>query len=64
MEINEIMYNIRVAPLFRMGTLWGGPQTKPSERMEEDKGEKERCSRGAEDSQHVIKVRVTYVGDY
>ena len=44
MEINEIMYNIWIAPLFMMGTLWGGPQTKPTERMEEGKGKKERCS--------------------
>ena len=44
MEINEIMYNNWIAPLFRMGTLWGGPQTKPTERMEEETGEKERFS--------------------
>ena len=39
-KINEIMYDVWIAPLFIVRTLCGRPQTKPPERMEGGKGEK------------------------
>ena len=39
------MYGVWIAPIFIMGTLWGRPQTKPTEKMEGGKGEKDRRSK-------------------
>ena len=61
MEINKIMYTIWIAPLFSMGTLLWLATDKTHGKDGRREREKERCLGGAEDCQHVFKVRVTYV---